>query len=84
MIMDGAAADGQRPGVFTVDTGRALEALRLTWGSSYAVCFDDAIELGGERWQAWRIGGHGTRLAGATPDELNTAIRADWAHGSRP
>jgi hypothetical protein len=82
MIMGGAA--GQRPGVFTVDTGRALEALRVTWGNAYAVCFDDAIEIGGSRWQAWRIGGHGIRLAGATPDELNAAIRADWAHGSRP
>jgi hypothetical protein len=84
MIMGGPAGDGQRPGVFTVDTGRALEALRVTWGNTYAVCFDDAIELGGERWQAWRIGGHGTRLAGATPDELNSAIRADWARRSQP
>jgi hypothetical protein len=83
MIMGGPAGDGQRPGVFTVDTGRALEALRVTWGSFYAVCFDDAIELG-ERWQAWRIGGHGTRLAGATPDELNAAIRADWTRRSQP
>ena len=82
--MGGAAADGQRPGVFTVDTNRALEALSVTWGNAYAVCFDDAIDLGGGRWQAWRIGGHGIRLAGATPDELNTAIRADWASGSRP
>jgi hypothetical protein len=84
MIMGGPAGDGQRPGAFTVDAGRALEALRLTWGSSYAVCFDDAIELGGERWQAWRIGGHSDRLAGATPDELNAAIRADWARRSQP
>jgi hypothetical protein len=82
--MGGAAGDGQQRGAFTIDTGRALEALRVTWGSSYAVCFDDAIELGGGRWQAWRIGGHGTRLAGATPDELNAAIRADWTGGSRP
>ena len=84
MIMGGPAGNGQGPGVFTVDTGRALEALRVTWGSSYAVCFDDAIGIGGDRWQAWRIGGHGTRLAGATPDELDAAIRADWASGSRP
>jgi hypothetical protein len=85
MTMTGAAAaDRQRPGVFTVDTDRALEALRVTWGDAYAVCFDDAIGIGVGRWQAWRLGGHGTRLAGATPDELNAAIRADWAHGSRP
>jgi hypothetical protein len=83
MIMGGEAADSQRPGVFTVDTDRALEALRVTWGNACAVCFDDAIGIGG-RWQAWRLGGHGARLAGATPDELNAAIRADWAHGSRP
>jgi hypothetical protein len=38
----------------------------------------------GQRPQAWRIGGHGIRLAGATPDELNTAIRADRAYGNRP
>lgn len=82
--MGGLAADGQRPGVFTVDTDRALEALRVTWGNAYAVCFDDAIEMGGGRWQAWRLGGQGLRLAGATPDELNTAIRADWSSGSRP
>ena len=71
--MSGAAADGQRPAVFTVDTDRALEALRVTWGNAYAVCFDDAIEMGGDRWQAWRLGGHGIRLAGAPPDELNAA-----------
>ncbi|HEV2257754.1 MAG TPA: hypothetical protein VGS06_31860 [Streptosporangiaceae bacterium] len=74
--MGGLAADGQRPGIFTVDTDCALEALRVTWGNAYAVCFDDAIETA-SRWQAWRIG-HGTRLAGATPDELNAALRADW------
>lgn len=78
-----AAADGQRRGIFDVDTGRALEALRVTWGSSYAVHFDDVSGVGGPRWQAWRIGGHGTRLAGATPDELDAAIRADWTRRSR-
>lgn len=78
--MGRAAADGQRPGVFTVDTDRALEALRVTWGNAYTICFDDAI--GGGRWQAWRLDGHGTPLAGTTPDELNTAIRADWMRGS--
>jgi hypothetical protein len=70
--------------VFTVDASRALEALCVTWGNAYAVCFDDAIEMGGDRWQTWRIDGHGIRLAGATPDELNAAIRTGWAHGSRP
>jgi hypothetical protein len=84
MIMSGAAADGQQRGAFTVDTGRALEALRLDWGDAYAVCFDDAIGIGGGRWQASRLGAHSIRLAGATPDELNAAIRADWARGSQP
>ena len=80
--MGGAA--GQRPGMTTIDTGRALEALRVTWGNAYAVCFDDAIGIGDGRWQAWRLGGHGTRLARAAPDEPNTAIRADWSRGSQP
>jgi hypothetical protein len=70
-----------RRGVFDVDEGRALEALRMAWGDVYAVSFDDALGVGSGRWQAWRLAGHGTRLAGATPDELNAAIRADWAHG---
>lgn len=73
-----------RRGPFDVDTDRALEALRMAWGDVYAVSFDDAIGIGGGRWQAWRLGGDGSRLAGATPDELNAAIRADWANGSRP
>jgi hypothetical protein len=76
--MSGPAPDGRGRGAFSVDADRTLEALRVTWGNAYAICFDDAIEMGGSRWQAWRIGGQGTRLAGATPDELNNAIRADW------
>jgi len=56
----------------------------VTWGNTYAVCFHDAIELGDGRWQAWRIGGHGTRLTGITPGELNAAIRADWSRRSQP
>ncbi len=70
-----------RRGPFDVDTDRALEALRVAWGDAYAVCFDDALDVGGGRWQAWRLSGHGIRLAGATPEELNAAIRADWARG---
>ncbi len=76
------AADGQRQrGVFDVDEDRALEALRLAWGDAYAVCFDDAVSAAVGRWQAWRLGGDGTMLAGNTPDELNAAIRFDWARG---
>ena len=82
--MGGPAADSQQRRAFSVDTDRALEALRVTWGNAYAVCFDDAIGIGGGRWQAWRLNGRGNRLTGATPDELNAAIRTDWAHGSQP
>jgi len=71
-----APVRGQR-GVFDVDEERALEALRLTWDDAYAICFDDAIIVGGARWRAWRLGG-GTAITGSTSDELNTAIRADW------
>ena len=67
-----------RRGVFDVDTGRALEALRMTWGNAYAVCFDGAVGIGGAQWQAWRLDDHGIRLTGSTPDELDAAIRADW------
>lgn len=66
-----------RRGVFDVDAGRALDALRLAWGDAYAVCFDDAIGPGGGRWQAWHLGS-GTKLAGSTPGELDAAIRAHW------
>src|SRR5260370_894913 len=77
--MGGAAGDGQQRGAFTVDTGRALEALRVTWGSSYAVCFDDASELGGERWQAWRSGGHRPRAAGVRDGEERVERRGRGA-----
>jgi hypothetical protein len=79
MNMGGPAGDGQRPGVFTVDTDRALEAIRVTWGNAYAVCFDDAIEMGGPRWQAWRIGGHGTRLE---PFRIRRLVKWPFEHNS--
>jgi hypothetical protein len=71
-----APVSGHRS-VFGMDEERALEALRLTWGDAYAICFDDAIIEGGARWRAWRLGG-GTAITGSTSDELNTAVRADW------
>ena len=84
----GRAADtspaAPRRGVFDVDEERALEALRLVWGDAYSVSFDDAIGTGGDRWQAWRLDGDHSRLAGSTPDELNAAIRADCASRSQP
>jgi len=64
--------------VFDMDEKRALEALRLAWGDAYAICFDDATVIEGDaRSQAWRLSGT-TASTGSTPDELNTAIRADW------
>jgi hypothetical protein len=78
MMTSSTAAASQPRGVFEVDTSRALDALRLAWGDAYAVCFDDALAIGAGRWQAWRLSGCSVRLAGATPDELNAAIRADW------
>jgi hypothetical protein len=65
-----------------VHVERALDALRLEWGTVYVVCFDDAVG-DGSRWQAWRLGKIGIRLAGATPDELSAAMRADLAGETR-
>ena len=75
-------ARGRPGGVFDVDVERALDALRLEWGTVYVVCFDDAVS-DGSRWQAWRLGKIGVRLTGATPDELSAAMRADLAGGTR-
>jgi hypothetical protein len=75
-------AGSHRRGVFDVDVEKALEALRLEWGGSYVVCFDDALG-DGCRWQAWRLGKIGVRLAGATPDELSAAMRAGLAGETR-
>jgi hypothetical protein len=69
---------GTRRGPFDVDQDRALDALRLEWGSAYAVCYDSAPGIK-DRWRAWRLDGDETMLAGETPDELAAAIRADWA-----
>ena len=78
-----AAANSHRQqGVFDADEERALDELRVAWGDAYAVCFDDAIGIGGARWQSWRLDGSGTAITGATPDELNAAIQADCAHRS--
>ncbi len=61
-------------GVFDVDEDRALDALVLAWGDAYE------IYVVGGQWQAWREGaGDKDILTGDTPDELNAAIRADWA-----
>jgi len=70
---------GQQRGVFDVDEDRALDALALAWGDAYE------IYVTGGQWQAWRAGaGDEDVLTGDTPDELNRAIRADWAREGTP
>lgn len=51
---------------------RALDALRLAWIDVYDTGFTDGA------YRAARIDGTGVLLTGRTPDELNTAIGADW------
>jgi hypothetical protein len=70
--------DPVRRGIFAVDEDRALEALRLAWG--------DAYDIGHEhgRWVATSRNSQQHALDGATPDELNRAIRADWESEAAP
>jgi hypothetical protein len=74
-------AASPRCGPFDVDKEQALDALRLTWGGSYTVAFDEGPGGDRPRWRAWRGGDGGTMLTGTTPDELNAAIRADCTRG---
>jgi hypothetical protein len=71
-VSDDVTSQDRRRGVFYVDEDRALEALRLSWGDVY----DIGLEAG--RWVATRRDGRGGPLDGATPDELNREMRADW------
>ncbi len=67
-------AGGEQRGVFDVDEDRALDALALAWGDAYEIYIVDG------QWHAWRQGaGDQDVLTGSTPDELNAAVRADWA-----
>ncbi len=67
-------AGGEQRGVFDVDEDRALDALALVWGDAYK------IYVAGGQWHARREGSADEDiLTGSTPDELNAAIRADWA-----
>ena len=59
------------------DAERALGALRADWGDAYVISYDDAPGTGRPEWRAWRLDKIGVMLAAATPDELDTAIRAD-------
>ncbi len=70
---------GQQRGVSDACEDRALDALALAWGAAYE------IYVAGGQWQAWREGaGDQDVLTGSTPDELNRAIRADWAREGTP
>jgi hypothetical protein len=71
-VSDDVTSQDRRRGVFDVDEDRALEALRLSWGDVYNI----GLEAG--RWVASRRNGCGGPLDGATPDELNREMRADW------
>jgi len=60
---------------FAVDEDKALDALMLAW----AVCGYEVYIVAGQ-WQAWHRDADDTDVIdGATPDELNRAIRADWS-----
>lgn len=73
---DDTAEDGQRErGVFDVDEDRAFDAFTLAWGDAYDEFWHDASGWGAHRKDA----GDDEVLTGDTPDELNAAIRADWA-----
>jgi hypothetical protein len=72
---DRTGNDGQHRGPFGVDEDKALDALGLAWGDHY-----DEIGVYDGAWYAHREGApDGEVVTGATPDELNAAIRADQA-----
>jgi hypothetical protein len=73
MTATGQPGGGQPRGVFDVDEGRTLEALRLAWGDAYDV------DAGHGTWTAVSWDGEARTLTGNTPDALNVKIRADWA-----
>ena len=57
----------------TLDERDTLKTLSARWGAVYRVSYD------GHRWRASRKDGTGDTLRGFTPDDLEAAIRADWA-----
>ena len=72
MTMSRAAAEGQQRGAFSIDEGRALEALCLAWdGGGY-----HGFSADGGTWSA--ISSAGDVFTGDTVDALNRAIRAHW------
>jgi hypothetical protein len=77
--MNDPTADDARPrGMSEAGENAALDALTAEWGDEYE------IYLTGDQWQAWHSGAPlQDMLAGATPGELNAAIRADWTRRER-
>lgn len=61
-------------GVAAAAARDALEALRFHWDTAYQIEHD-----GGDGWRARRLDGLGGWLTAASPDELFTAITADYA-----
>ena len=61
---------------FAVDVDRALAALTLAWHDEY----DEIGRADGGSWYARHKDARQDEvLTGNTPDELNRAIREDWA-----
>lgn len=71
---NGAGSGQQKRDVFAVDEDRALEVLWLAWGDAYDIAFEDGRYVAASRDAEVRV------FTGSTPDALNLAIRADWAH----
>jgi hypothetical protein len=61
---------------FAVDADRALDALTLAWADYYdEIWFHDGAGWGAHHKDA----PEGEDITAQTPDELNRAIRDDWA-----
>ncbi len=70
--MGGAAASRAGDGTGTLNEADALEALRLDWGSTWA------IGCGGGRWQAARRDRTGHVLTRASAAGLAMALRVSY------
>ncbi len=59
---------------FSVDVGKALDALGLAWSDEY----DEITEDEGKWTAHHQDAPEGDVITAGTPDELNRLIRADW------
>jgi hypothetical protein len=76
---DPTGNDGQHRGVPDADEDQALDALDQAWGDTY----DEFWVTRGE-WGAHRKGAPDDQVVtAATPDELDTALRADRVRRER-